>query len=155
MRVTPAGWLVFLLLTSGCAQNKLPEAAAVAETKPIAEPAKAAAPQAPAPTVNPNRAMQYVREIVAIGRRAPGSPGHNKEESYIKNHLNGDTVEQDAFTAKTPAGEFQLNNVVAKYPGAKDCILRDRGNRRLSYVPRAKCVASAAEGRFAADRKNR
>jgi len=123
MRLNPAGWLIFLLLSSGCAQNKAPEAAAVAEAKPIAEPAKAAAPQAPAPTVNPNRAMQYVREIVAIGRRAPGSPGHKKEESYIKNHLNGDTVEQDAFTAKTPAGEFQLNNIIAKYPGTKDCIL--------------------------------
>lgn len=123
MRVTPAAWLIFLLLTSGCAQNKsATEASPAAEVMPAAEP-KAATPQAPAPTVNANRAMQYVKEILAIGRRAPGSPGHKKEESYIKNHLGGDTVEQDAFAAKTPAGDFQLNNILAKYPGTKDCIL--------------------------------
>jgi Zn-dependent M28 family amino/carboxypeptidase len=67
--------------------------------------------------------MQYVKDIVAIGGRAPGSPGHKKEESYIANHLKGDTVEHDTFTAKTPAGEFPLNNIVAKYPGTKDCIV--------------------------------
>jgi Zn-dependent M28 family amino/carboxypeptidase len=67
--------------------------------------------------------MQYVKEIVAIGPRPPGSAAHKKVESYIKNHLKGDTVEEDAFKAKTPAGGFALNNIIAKYPGTKDCIL--------------------------------
>jgi len=124
MRLTPASWLVFLLLTSGCAQNKsAPEAKTVAAAEPAAEPAKTTAPQATAPTVNANRAMQYVKEIVAIGPRPPGSAAHKKVENYIKNHLKGDTVEDDAFKAKTPAGEFALNNIIAKYPGTKDCIL--------------------------------
>jgi Zn-dependent M28 family amino/carboxypeptidase len=123
MRLTPATWLIFLLLTSGCAESK-PAAAAspTAEDKSVASQAPAAPNQVAAPTIDSNRAFQYVKEIVAIGPRAPGSPGHKKIESYIKSHLKGDTVENDAFTAKTPAGEFALNNIIAKYPGTKDCI---------------------------------
>jgi glutaminyl-peptide cyclotransferase len=115
---------MFLLLTSGCAQNKhAAQTAALAEEPRQAAPAPSKPPASPAPTVNSARTMQYVKEIVAIGRRAPGSPGHKKEESYIENHLNGDTVEHDTFTAKTPAGEFPLDNIIAKYPGGKDCII--------------------------------
>src|SRR5437868_3966810 len=123
MRLTPATWLIFLLLTSGCAQSK-PAAAASAtagEDKPVT-PTPATPTQVVAPAVDANRAFQYVKEIVAIGPRPPGSSGHKKEESYIKSHLKGDTVENDTFTAKTPAGEFVLNNIIAKYPGTKDCI---------------------------------
>jgi glutaminyl-peptide cyclotransferase len=114
-----------LLLASGCAQNK-PAAqpvAAAEETQKASAPAPAQAPSAPAPTVNSARAMQYVKEIVAIGGRAPGSSGHKKEENYIANHLKGDTVEHDTFTAKTPEGEFPLDNIIAKYPGTKECVV--------------------------------
>jgi glutaminyl-peptide cyclotransferase len=124
MRLTPATWLIFLLLTSGCGQNKPAAAAAPpADDKnsvALASPAKPT--QAPAPTIDANRAFQYVKEIVAIGPRPPGSAGHKKEESYLKSHLKGDNVENDTFTAKTPAGEFALNNIIAKYQGTKDCI---------------------------------
>src|SRR5438270_6059590 len=124
MRVSPATWLVFLLLASGCAQSKsAPEAKAPTEVTPVAKPALFATPQAPAPTVNANRTMQYVKEIVAIGPRPPGSAGHKKVESYIINHLKGDSVEHDGFTTKTPAGEFALDNIIAKYPGTKDCVV--------------------------------
>jgi glutaminyl-peptide cyclotransferase len=122
---TPAIWLMFLLLTSGCAQNKsAPQANSVADVMPaVAEPEKAFAPQSPASTVNAIRAMQYTKEIVAIGPRPPGSAGHKKVESYILSRLKGDSIDHDAFTAKTPVGEFALDNIIAKYPGTKDCIL--------------------------------
>src|SRR3954463_12457612 len=121
MRVTPAVWLVLLLLTTGCAQSKPAEAKpAPVDTKAVAASSPTQA-QVNAPHVDPNRAFQYVKEIVAIGPRAPGSAGHKKIESYIKGHLKGDTVENDSFSTKTPAGEFALNNIIAKYPGAKDC----------------------------------
>jgi len=122
MRVTPAAWLILLLLTTGCAQSKPAEAQpAAADTKPVAASSPAQTP-VNAPHVDANRAFQYVKEIVAIGPRAPGSAGHKKIESYIKGHLKGDTVENDGFSANTPAGEFALNNIIAKYPGTKDCI---------------------------------
>jgi len=109
------------MLTTGCAQTKPAEAQpAAGDTKPVAASAPPA--QVSAPHVDATRAFQYVKEIVAIGPRAPGSAGHNKIENYIKSHLKGDTVENDSFSAKTPAGEFALNNIIAKYPGTKDCI---------------------------------
>jgi glutaminyl-peptide cyclotransferase len=125
MRLTTAGLLIFLLLANGCAQSK-PAAGAQpkgGDPSPVTAAATTPAPKVVAPTVNSNRAMQYVKEIVAIGPRPPGSAGHKRTESYIKNHLNGDTVEHDTFSIKTPVGEFTLNNIIAKYEGTKDCIL--------------------------------
>jgi len=125
MRFAFASCLTLLLLASGCAQNKPTERTVAAATEPqqTAAPAPTQAPATAAPRVNSARAMQYVKEIVAIGSRAPGSPGHKKEESYIASHLKGDTIEHDTFTAKTPAGDFPLDNIIAKYPGTKDCIV--------------------------------
>jgi Zn-dependent M28 family amino/carboxypeptidase len=124
MKAFVGSGLMFLLLAIGCAQNKpAAQTAALAEEPKQAAPAPSKAPASPAPTVNSARAMQYVKDIVAIGRRAPGSPGHKREQSYIDNHLKGETVEHDSFTAKTPAGEFPLDNIIAKYPGNKDCIV--------------------------------
>jgi len=125
--------MIFLLITSGCAQNKsAPEAKTVAEVMPAAGPEKASTPQS-APTVNANRAMQYTKEIVAIGPRPPGSAGHKKVESYILNRLKGDSVEHDAFTTKTPVGEFALNNIIAKYPGTKDCVIVISSHYETNY----------------------
>src|SRR3954452_19237009 len=125
MRFVSASWLTLLLLATSCAQNK-PTAQTMSVAQ-VQQPTSSAAPgksaTAPAPTVNSARAMQYVKEIVAIGSRASRSPGHKKEENYIAAHLKGDTVEHDTFTAKTPAGEFPLDNIIAKYSGTKDCIV--------------------------------
>ena len=63
-------------------------------------------PAAPKPDINGNHVMQYVKEIVAIGSRPVGSPGHAKLEQYILSKLKGDDVEQDTFTAQTPVGKF-------------------------------------------------
>ena len=87
--------------------------------------------------MNATRAFQYVKEFVAIGSRAPGSPGHAKAEQYIKSHLAGDTVEVDSFTAKTPAGEFPIHNIIAKFPGKKDGIIVVAGHYETNYpLPR-------------------
>ena len=45
----------------------------------------------PPPTFDANRAMQYVKEIVAFGPRPIGSANHKKVEDYITSHLKGDT----------------------------------------------------------------
>ena len=69
------------------------------------------------------RAMQYVREIVAMGRRAPGSEGQKKQQAYIRAKLKNDPVEEDVFSANTPAGKFELRNIIAKFPGTSDEII--------------------------------
>ena len=90
------------------------------------KPASTAQPQAPAsslPHINADRALQYTREVTDIGPRPVGSEGHAKLQAYLRSHLKGVSVDEDAFTAQTPAGKFPMSNIVAKFPGTKDGII--------------------------------
>src|SRR5262249_55210501 len=84
---------------------------------------EAAGPALPELKINPQRAMQYVNEIVAIGPRPVGSAGHKKVEAYIREHLKGVQVEDDVFTSKTPAGSFEMKNIIAKFRGNRDGVI--------------------------------
>ena len=117
---------------------------AVAATQPIAAPASAEN-TGPKPDINGNRVMQYVKEVVAFGSRPPGSPGHAKLEQYIIAKLKGVDVEQDKFTAQTPAGEFPINNIIAKFPGKKDGIIVVAGHYDTNY-PLPKTYVGANDG---------
>ena len=77
----------------------------------------------PPPAFNSARAMQYVKEIVALGPRPIGSANHKKVEDYIHAHLKGDDVEDDAFTITATEGKFPVHNIVAKFPGTRDGII--------------------------------
>ena len=113
---------------------------------PAASPAPANSPStAPKPDINGNHAMQYVKEIVAIGSRPPGSPGHAKVEQYILSKLKGVDVEQDKFTAQTPIGKFPINNIIAKFPGRKDGIIVVAGHYDTNY-PLPKAYVGANDG---------
>lgn len=114
------------------------KSAATAETPRSAPVEAPSAPTEPAPRINANRAMQYVKEFVAIGSRPPGSPGHAKAEQYIKSKLSGDDIEIDSFTAKTPAGNFTIRNIIAKFPGKKDGVIVVAGHYETNYwLPKA------------------
>jgi Zn-dependent M28 family amino/carboxypeptidase len=135
-------FLCFLTLFAsvGCTkQNSDATSASPNPPKPAAETTQTAptqpppTPDTPAPRVNATRAFQYVKEFVAIGSRPSGSPGHAKAEQYIKSHLAGDDVEVDSFTAKTPAGEFPVHNIIAKFPGKKDGIIVIAGHYETNY----------------------
>ncbi len=67
--------------------------------------------------------MQYVKEMVAFGRRADGTPGMKKQQDYLRAKLKADRLEEDVFTAETPAGKFEMRNLIAKFPGTKDGII--------------------------------
>ncbi len=77
----------------------------------------------PPPAFNSARAMQYVKEIVALGPRPIGSANHKKVEDYIHAHLKGDVIEDDAFTITATEGKFPVHNIVAKFPGTRDGII--------------------------------
>src|SRR5215470_5499201 len=49
------------------------------------------------PQISGARAMEYVRQVVAIGPRPVGSPAHKKLEEYIRVHLRSDNLEEDTF----------------------------------------------------------
>ncbi len=122
--------LLLALVAPACSQaptdssEKEPEAKspAVPAAAPVAA-AASGAEQGTAPRINAARAMQYVREIVRMGPRPVGSPGHRKLEAYLRARLKGDNVEVDEFIASTPAGEFPMRNYIARYPGTKDGVI--------------------------------
>ena len=132
-----------LICTLACNKQEQPAVAAAssasqpasaAAAEPAAPPSSSAADtNLPKPDINGNHVMQYVKEIVAIGPRPPGSPGHVKVEEYIHSKLKGDTVENDTFTAKTPVGSFPMNNIIAKFPGKKDGIIVVAGHYDTAY----------------------
>jgi glutaminyl-peptide cyclotransferase len=75
------------------------------------------------PAFNATRAMQYVKEIVALGPRPIGSDNHKKVEKYILSHLKGDDVEQDVFDIHPSEGTFPVSNIIAKFAGTRDGII--------------------------------
>jgi len=77
----------------------------------------------PAPRVDGTAAFKLCYDLVSQGPRYVGSKGHKKAEDFIHQHLAGITVEDDAFTAKTAAGDFPMRNIIAKIPGKKDGII--------------------------------
>jgi len=149
---------VILLVCAGCSK---PQSAPVAASATEAKPAAAAA--APDPRVQQvaaindmpsesqrnaidgNKVMQYVKEVVAIGSRPVGSPGHAKLEQLIHAKLKGDQVEDDIFTAQTPVGSFKMNNIIAKFPGKKDGIIVVAGHYDTNY-PLPKSYVGANDG---------
>ena len=100
----------------------------------------------PAPTVDGDRAMQYVKDIVKFGPRPVGSANHKKVEDYIDAHLKGDQVEDDIFTADTPAGKFPVHNIVVKFPGTKDGIIIVASHYDTNYPLRNTPYVGANDG---------
>src|ERR1700751_1766167 len=124
----PLCFIVFVIFSLACSRGREAQATSQAAENPVAShstPAPQGAPSdvGPAPTINANRAMQYVKEIVAFGPRPIGSANHKKVEDYILTHLKGDIVEQDAFTIEASEGKFPVRNIVAKFPGSRDGII--------------------------------
>ena len=105
-------------------------------TASAAGPAPAAAPT-PAPDslprVDGQRALQFTRDVVGFGPRYIGSPGHAKTEEYLRKELKGDNLQEDSFTASTPAGSLKMTNFIAKFPGKKEGIIVVSGHYDTLY----------------------
>lgn len=101
---------------------------------------------APAPNFDADRAMKYVKDIVAFGPRPLGNPNHKKVEDYIESRLKGDSVEDDSFTADTPEGKFPVHNIVAKFAGSKDGIIVVASHYDTNYPLRNTPYVGANDG---------
>src|SRR5215472_1803432 len=110
------------------------------------EPVSFPADNGPPPQIDSARAMQYVKEIVKFGPRPLGSLNHKKVEDYLDNHLKGDPVEDDSFTAKTPVGDFPVHNIVAKFPGKKDGVIIVASHYDTNYPLRNTPYVGANDG---------
>jgi hypothetical protein len=119
-----------------------------AATVPDASLSKATLPpdNGPLPAINGERAMQYVKEIVAYGPRPIGSANHKKVEDYILAHLKGDDVEQDSFPADTPEGKLPVRNIIAKFSGTKNGIIVIASHYDTNYPLRKTSYVGANDG---------
>jgi Zn-dependent M28 family amino/carboxypeptidase len=72
---------------------------------------------------NGTKALEYARQLVAIGPRWPTSPGHLKAEEFLRNQLKHDQVEEDTFTANTPIGPLDMRNFIVRFSGKKDGVI--------------------------------
>jgi Zn-dependent M28 family amino/carboxypeptidase len=106
----------------------------------------ARAENAPLPHIDATRAFQYTREVTAFGPRYMGNENHKKLERYIVDHLKGDQVEDDAFTADTVEGKFAVRNIIAKFPGTKDGIIVILGHYDTNYPLRNIGYVGANDG---------
>ena len=147
--------LVLCALLGGCSGKSNSDAKAANANPPAANGATVAAAPAPpvsgeasgpAPNINSERAMQYVKDVVAFGARPIGSANHKKLEDYITSHLKGDQVEVDAFDADTPAGKMPVRNIIAKYPGSKDGVIVIAGHYDTNYPLRDTNYVGANDG---------
>jgi glutaminyl-peptide cyclotransferase len=139
--------------TVACAKGTSADASSTATTNagttPAATPAppEAAAPDsAPLQHIDAKRAFQYTREVTAFGERYMGNENHKKLERYILDHLKGDQVEDDAFTAETVEGKFPVRNILAKFPGTKDGIIVIMGHYDTNYPLRNTGYVGANDG---------
>jgi glutaminyl-peptide cyclotransferase len=134
---------------AACSKGTSADAGSTAATSAAATPAppEAATPDsAPLPHIDSKRAFQYTREVTAFGERYMGNQNHKKLERYILDHLKGDEVEDDAFTADTVEGKFPVRNIIAKFPGAKDDIIVIMGHYDTNYPLRNTGYVGANDG---------
>jgi glutaminyl-peptide cyclotransferase len=98
------------------------------------------------PHIDAKRAFEYTREVTAFGPRYIGSENHKKLERYILDHLKGDQIEDDAFTAETIEGKFPVRNIIAKFPGTKDGVIVIMGHYDTVYPLRNSGFVGANDG---------
>jgi len=96
--------------------------------------------------IDPQRAMQYVKEIVAFGPRWPGSKGQEKVAGYLRNKLKADHLEEDAFTGDTPAGKLPMRNFIARFEGTKEGIILLGSHIDTLYPPQGDNFVGANDG---------
>lgn len=129
-----------------CDRSKAPAEAQATPSVTPATPVTFPPDNAPVPTFDENRAMQYVKEIVKFGPRPLASANHKKVEDYIDAHLKGDQVEDDSFTADTNMGKFLVHNIVAKFPGKKDGVIVIASHYDTNYPLRNTSYVGANDG---------
>jgi Zn-dependent M28 family amino/carboxypeptidase len=141
-RLRAAAFSLFILTAfSACNRSSTSAAASESAPKPAATPTPAGASL---PHADGQRALQYTRAVVAFGPRYVGSPGHAQTEAYLRQELKGDNLQEDSFTASTPAGSLRMTNFVAKFPGSKDGIIMVTGHYDTLY--RRKDFVGANDG---------
>lgn len=93
-----------------------------------------------------NRAYQYAQQIVNCGPRWIGSKGHVCAENLFKKQFAKDRLEEDTFTANTPAGVMTMHNFIVKFPGKKNGVIVLASHYETNYPLRNVDYVGANDG---------
>jgi hypothetical protein len=145
--------VVFMISAAGCEGAKTsatagstPMPSGQSTAQPAASSAASVQPAGPVLRIDPAKAWQYTKEIVALGPRWDGSKGQQRMGEYIHGKLKGDQVEEDAFVADTPEGKFTMRNIIAKFPGSKDGVIVLGSHIDTNYPLRNTSFVGANDG---------
>jgi hypothetical protein len=105
-----------------------------------------AGPAGPELRIDAARAMQYTREIYALGPRYVGSRGQEKAAAYLRAKLKNDGLEEDAFEDMTPAGKKPVRNMIAKFHGTREGVIVLASHYDTNYTLRDTNYAGANDG---------
>jgi Zn-dependent M28 family amino/carboxypeptidase len=83
------------------------------------------------------QAFAYTKQAVALGPRPDGSTAIATLRTLIKNQLamRGCEVTSDRFTAQTPDGPLQMENIIAKFPGRSGHAIVISGHYDTKKLP--------------------
>jgi glutaminyl-peptide cyclotransferase len=95
---------------------------------------------------NGERALAYARQFVACGPRFNGSPGLACAQSFLKKQFAHDNLEDDTFTASTPAGPQSMHNFIVRFPGKKDGVIVLATHYETNYPLRNTSFIGANDG---------
>jgi glutaminyl-peptide cyclotransferase len=82
------------------------------------------------PSFSGAEALSLTGRAVGFGARPDGSPAIEKLRIWIKRQLvsSGCEVSSDVFTARTPDGPLQMENIIAKFPGKSGSAIAITGH---------------------------
>ncbi len=84
----------------------------------------------PAETFDGGRAFADLKQLVSYGPRPAGSAALAESRRWMIQQLKqtGAQIEEDTFTASTPAGNLPMTNIIAKFPGAQSKVVMVTGH---------------------------
>jgi glutaminyl-peptide cyclotransferase len=108
-------------------------------------------PPAPA-TFDSTRAWNHLRQMVAIGPREAGSPALAQTRAYITKEITsyGLTVQEQKWTAATPAGAIEMVNLIVRLAGKRTDRILITGHYDTKRIKEFKFVGASDAGSSAA-----
>jgi glutaminyl-peptide cyclotransferase len=104
------------------------------------------------PAFDGGRAFQDLKRLVSFGPRPAGSEALDRARRWMEGELTrgGVQVEEDPFTASTPAGNLHMVNLIARLPGSSPEILMVSGHYDTKRFDRFRFVGANDGGSSAA-----
>ncbi len=89
-------------------------------------------------------ALEYTRRVVAFGPRPPGSEAIRRLRAYLIAELKrlGWEVVRDPFTARTPIGPVEMENLIARRPGSSGRAVAVTGHYDTKWMPAMRFVGA-------------